>query len=295
MLWQRALFPNLFLACGVAISWMARAESISLVAKADTGLQEFRPTTTAGSSTSLRVGTVGTSGAGARVRALFYFEPSASIPAGSTVIAASPGLSVSLTVDETSRDFELRRMLVSWDETNATWLVRLPPDLVWSEPGGASGVDYAAVSSAVATLGSAGNYTFGSTAGLVADVQCWVDNPSKNYGWILLGADEVTDQTARLVNSRENASGQPHLTVEFDAPFRINSTTITTNQLCLAFQTAVGKSYVVERSANARNGDWTVVTNIPTVTVPGVVTICEPIDPDNRFYRVGRQKGSPPE
>ena len=50
MLWQRALFPNLFLAYGVAIPWMARAESISLAAKADTGLQEFRPTTCAGSS-----------------------------------------------------------------------------------------------------------------------------------------------------------------------------------------------------------------------------------------------------
>jgi len=266
-----------------------QAESAVFTSAADTSIQEFRPTTTGGTGTGLRVGTVGASGGGGRVRAFFLFDPPTSIPPGSIILSASLNLTVSLTVDAMPRSFELHRLLVPWDEMNATWLIRLPPDVAWSAGGGAAGVDYAAAPSVVAPLTGVGSYTFGSTTGLIADVQRWVDNPSKNYGWILLGADEVTDQTARLVNSRENVSGLPRLNIEFEPPFRIDSVALATNQLCVAFQTSAGKSYVVERRAAADSGTWTVVTNIPTVALPGVVTICEPVEAGSNFYRVGRQ------
>ena len=77
MLWRRDSIRVLLVCCGLTAACTARTESVSLIATADTGLQEFRPTTTGGAGTGLRVGTVGRSGGGGRVRALFRFDAKA--------------------------------------------------------------------------------------------------------------------------------------------------------------------------------------------------------------------------
>jgi hypothetical protein len=51
---------------------------------------------------------------------------------------------------------------------------------------------------------------------MVADVQSWVDNPSSNFGWLLLG-NEASAPTAKSFDSRESGNG-PVLVVTFNAP-----------------------------------------------------------------------------
>ena len=65
------------------------------------------------------------------------------------------------------------------------------------------------------SLPSLGVGTSPITDGATADVQSWLDNPSQNFGWILL-MDEVLPSTARRINSREATFGQkPTLSVTY--------------------------------------------------------------------------------
>ena len=87
------------------------------------------------------------------------------------------------------------------------------PDPCWVDPGGDFS-DTASNSQSVGTL--AGDFTWGSTAQMVTDVQSWLDNPNNNFGWLLL-TNETVIQTARRFGSRENATvaNRPLLTVEY--------------------------------------------------------------------------------
>src|SRR5439155_18253392 len=80
--------------------------------------------------------------------------------------------------------------------------------------------DFTAASAAT-TVGSAVNtpYVWGASPAMVADVQAWLDNPSSNFGWLLLG-DESTAGTARVFNTREAQSqgAWPSLVVTFKPP-----------------------------------------------------------------------------
>ena len=44
-----------------------------------------------------------------------------------------------------------------------------------------------------------------SSPQMIADVQSWLDNPSTNFGWTILG-DESKGQTAKRVNSSESTT-----------------------------------------------------------------------------------------
>jgi hypothetical protein len=54
------------------------------------------------------------------------------------------------------------------------------------------------------------------SAGLVADVQAWVNGTAPNFGWILLG-NETPIATAKRFDSSENSntSFRPRLVVEY--------------------------------------------------------------------------------
>jgi len=56
---------------------------------------------------------------------------------------------------------------------------------------------------------------------MVADVQMWLDKPSSNHGWLLIGNDNAT--MAKRLDTRKNASevNRPTLTLTFD---RVGST-----------------------------------------------------------------------
>src|SRR5262249_30980983 len=77
------------------------------------------------------------------------------------------------------------------------------------------GGDFSATASATTSVAAAGSYQW-TGAGLVADVQQWVNTASSNFGWILTG-NESTTSTVKQFDTKENttAANRPVLTVDF--------------------------------------------------------------------------------
>ena len=131
----------------------------------------------------------------------------------------------------------LHRLLGDWGEagsislggggalaqpSDATWSHAFYDSVAWSAAGG----DFAAAPSAAAAVDSLpGDYFWGSTPGLVADVQAWADQPGTNFGWILIGDESGT--SAKRFDSREGAvpSLRPELIIDFSpaSPVEIKS------------------------------------------------------------------------
>ena len=78
--------------------------------------------------------------------------------------------------------------------------------MTWTSSGG----DFlgASDSSSISTIGASW-----TSAQMTADVQDWLDNPTNNFGWIIVG-NEGTQQTAMRIGSREGSSG-PTLQINF--------------------------------------------------------------------------------
>lgn len=213
-----------------------RADTVTLRPVADTTLIETAPNNNLGGQPFANSGTTQNF---TKNRALFRFDVS-SIPTGSLVESVSLVLEVTRQpVDGYApADFGLHRMLVSWGEGTqtasnpgspgqgapaatgeATWNSPLAlTGATWASPGGQSGTDFAAASSAGQSIYSTANspYFFTSSQ-LAADVQLWLDNPSANFGWMLLANDEGPNFTARRFGSREDAINAPQLLVQFTA------------------------------------------------------------------------------
>lgn len=163
-------------------------------------------------------------------RALVAFDVASAIPAGSTIDQVS--LVLTNSASNTNNDsIVLHRVLADWGEGtsvasggqgggapatpgDATWLHRSFNSLLWSNPGG----DFSAVSSATTDVAGPGVYTWSST-GLVADVQSFLDTPSDNYGWILLGNEGAAGSAKKFSTGEEtNVDARPRLIVEFTIP-----------------------------------------------------------------------------
>ena len=104
---------------------------------------------------------------------------------------------------------------------DATWVHRRFDTERWATPGGDFSPEVSA-STAVGRppLGGVATITWGSTPRMVADVQGWLDDPSSNYGWLLLGNEEKEQQSAKRFESRENPdeSRRPALLIEYLSP-----------------------------------------------------------------------------
>ncbi|MCP3904189.1 MAG: DNRLRE domain-containing protein [Planctomycetes bacterium] len=170
-------------------------------------------------------------------RGVIAFDVS-SIPAGSTITDVDLTLNMSRTQAGT-RTVALHRLNADWGEGNsnaggqegggdsaadgdATWLYRFydsnDPEgsPAWSGNGGNG--DYTPAASASISVGGENDYTW-STAGMVADVQAWVDNGGTNFGWIVI-CQESSSTSAKRFDSRQNndVSNRPLLVVTFNPP-----------------------------------------------------------------------------
>ena len=164
-----------------------------------------------------------------RRRALIAFDLASRIPPGSQVTRVSLKLTVSQTVTG-AQPVALHALTKDWGEAasnagefqdgdgaqsrtgDATWLHTFFPSQRWTTRGG----DFTAASDATAQP-SFGEATWESTA-MLARVQQWVDTPSSNFGWIVIG-NESTPRTAKRFDSREvTGATKPSLTVEFIPP-----------------------------------------------------------------------------
>jgi len=162
-------------------------------------------------------------------RALVGFDVAGNIPPGSTVTSVQVEVTIvtSGPLSSPSDEFKLNRLTTDWGEKgsvcftgtgvaaedgDATWTHAHFSTGAWGQVGG----DFSATPSATTLMPTSGSAIFISTAGLVADVQAWLDQPSTNFGWIILG-NEVAARSARQFDSLDGAT-PPSLTVEFTAP-----------------------------------------------------------------------------
>jgi len=208
----------------------ASAESIAIPASRDTTLiEDAEGARSNGAGPFVFAGRVSAPD-DSRRRAVVQFDVAGHLPAGAIVVDAS--LTLYLAPSNASTEtVAVHRLLAEWGEStsslgggqgapsesgDATWIHTFYEDGFWAQPGG----DFLASSASAAVSGS-GFYTWGATAGMIGDVQRWLDDPAGNHGWLLRG-NEAAPSTAKKFASRENddPSIRPTLVVEFVRPER---------------------------------------------------------------------------
>lgn len=154
-------------------------------------------------------------------RAIIKFDLAAAIPAFATITDVSLTLTQSRTVGN-AVTVELRRCLETWGEGGtdslgmegagdpavvgeSTWIHRFYATANWNQSGGTF-----AAPSATLVVGTEGVYTFTATAGMIADLQSWLDDPASNHGWVMKVASELPRKTAKRFNSRSHVTGSTH-------------------------------------------------------------------------------------
>jgi hypothetical protein len=233
------------------LSVCAGTITVTIGASKDATIFQNNPNNSSGAGNGLFAGTNGTS---SPRRGLIAFDVAGSVPAGATIDTAQltlylaqvagaggggPGGSDTSTID-------LHRLSADWGEGvtqkqvppndtvggqgqgdpandgDATWNARFysaTTPTLWNTPGG----DFSATSSASLTIGGTTTgvpYTWSSTAGLVSDVQSWLNTPSSNFGWILVNTDETSIRTFRAFFTREAATAayHPQLQITYSLP-----------------------------------------------------------------------------
>jgi hypothetical protein len=204
----------------------AGAASLSLTATADTSLfEDLTGSDAGGGDTSLFVGRVGTNDGTPLRRGLVQFDLS-SIPAGSTINSVSLRMTVTQVRNSTAQTTTVHRVTTAWQEgtattsggrggprsgDDATWLFRDSTNS-WSTAGG----DFLGVASASQSVAGLGLYNW-TGAGLVNDVQAWVNGSATNAGWLLRG-NEASAQSVKVFATREFGTTEPQLLIDFTAP-----------------------------------------------------------------------------
>ena len=133
-------------------------------------------------------------------RGLVHFEVASALPAGAVIESAILQMTVSMTPRRAGdTPFALHRALTGWGEGtsdppgnegpgaaatpgDATWMYNVFATSMWSTPGG----DFVPAPSASRMVGDPRNYLW-IDPGLASDVQRWVDDPSRNFGWFIIG------------------------------------------------------------------------------------------------------------
>ncbi len=203
-------------------------ETISLTPVTDTSLSETSQDNNFGANGNF---ISGTGANGLRNRAVLQFNIAGTIPAGAIITSADLGLKLSAAGTGPGSTFVIHRVLQAWGEGNktgnggalatsgeATWKARFFPNTLWSAPGATAPTDFSASASASKFMSSVGNYQFGSTAKSIADVQSWLENPTANFGWILISQSESLAGTSRRFASREDLLNAPMLNVTYTIP-----------------------------------------------------------------------------
>ena len=274
------------------------AASVTLTPVADTSISEStQGPPTDGASAAFVAGGLGNNESGRKVRALLRFDLG-EIPTNASVVEVSLLVHVIKTPGEAvaASEFELRRVLVEWSETDAHWG---GPTAVenWNSPGGEVGIDYSFTISSTIPVSDGGviapvPYTFSSTANLVADVQHWLENPGENFGWLMKTASEEVRFTARHFASRENSpSIQPQLTVVYSEEPSVEEPLVENlrrsgDQLLFDFAAAADTTYRVEFKESLSVTNWQTLTNVAGVPAAGTAVISDTISGTQRYYRV---------
>ena len=172
----------------------------------------------------------GNTGGGVTHRVLLKFNIAGSVPAGATITAVSLSVNVNkVPLGVAGNTLKIHKLTADWGEdasdaggsestggpaapNDATWTHQFFSTTMWSNAGG----DFQATPSGTVSVAGTGLYTFNSTPSMVNDVQTWLNAPSGNFGWALLG-DESQNKTSRRIDARESstASNRPALSVTY--------------------------------------------------------------------------------
>ncbi len=224
----------LIVACAVSVP--AYAASVTITSNHDTTMFKANGSNSLGAGIGMYAGTDGNGAAGSH-RALVSFDIAGSVPAGSTITGVSLGLTLGAVAggsapgsgDATPREIDLHRVTTAWGEGtagvggtqiggtgqgfaastgDATWTDSAFPSTAWATPGG--GGDFSGTVSASQIVGNPPNFTtqftWGSTASMISDVQSWLNTPATNFGWVLINTDETDAKTFRAFFTREAAT-----------------------------------------------------------------------------------------
>jgi hypothetical protein len=227
-----------------------------------------------------------TARAGSIRRGLIAFDIADNVPAGATINSVTLTLNMSKTISGAAT-VELHRVLADWGEgtsnagtnggmgatattNDATWLYRFYNTASWTNPGG----DFSSTVSASTSVSGVAAYTWGSTSQMVADVTAWLNTPSSNFGWVVLG-DETTNGSAKCFDTKENATpaDRPALTINYTPLPAItvsgqvngNLTGYTGSQRSMVKDVVYTFNHAVTLGANAVS-----IALHPNVTVNGV-------------------------
>jgi len=221
--------------CAVSFAGVttATANIINITSTKDNTLYEYDPAEGDHSNGAGFHFFAGENGMGELRRGVIAFDVAGTIPAGSTIIAVTLTMNMSMT-PAGPETVELHKLLADWGEgtshapmgegdgapatpNDATWRHRFFDTIFWVTEGG----DFSAVASAVQSVGGVGQYMW-SSAQMVADVQEWLDSPASNFGWLVLG-DETAIATAKRFDTRESAS-PPMLSIQYTPGPRVTPT-----------------------------------------------------------------------
>jgi hypothetical protein len=180
---------------------------------------------------------------GYSTRGLMYFDIAGNIPNGATITDVHLRLYCEYTMGGT-QVVRLNRVTHDWGEGNsvasgeelygttaqtddATWEYRFADGAGGGTPWNNTGGDFSGFSSASTSVSTVDTYYTWSSSMMIDDVQSWLDNPSMNFGWLLLG-NEVSTYTAMGFSSRTNPNAfrRPMLTILYNPPTSPENETI---------------------------------------------------------------------
>jgi hypothetical protein len=215
----------------VGFASIANADVVTIVPSRDNTIFEAPVGNSDGAGPSFFSGRTNTSGVR---RGLLFFkvDSSAGIPAGSVVTSVALTLNV-MRFFGGSANFSLQRALNNWGEGtsnsgvnggngapattgDATWNNNFFNTSNWTSPGG----DFSTTVSAMTLVN--GNVSTGTvpytwtSAQMAADVQSWLDAPTSNFGWFLIGTEGITGSAAEFASRQNSTFGvRPMLEVTF--------------------------------------------------------------------------------
>ena len=217
---------------------ISQADTATLPAMKDTTLYEPEMITDDAGNGSGQYTFTGVTKNGLKRRAVISFDIAAVIPADATIEGAELTLNVSKVPNPlVSAATSLHRISENWGEGDseaggeegegqtppsdgdASWRHTFYPTDFWLTPGG----DFEVVESASISIAGEDEYSWGSTAAMVEDVQQWLDHPEINFGWIVIG-DESGTKNAKRFDSRENiGGGTPALVITYTSAEPVGS------------------------------------------------------------------------
>lgn len=249
MLARRLFLKTIVVVASLGFCVSAYAETQAFQAMKDNTLFEDNHNYAGGVSSFVFTGPIAS---GSPRRSLWQFDVS-TIPPGSQVLSVNLRFVVNRADSGSSPADVLRlhKLDASWGEgssdagTGGGGTQATPDDATWAYrfygvastgvgrvPWQSLGGDFNPNASASLNAGGTGTYTLASTPELRNDIAAWINNPSTNFGWILIGPEgpEHSQSVKRIVSRESPASAdRPTLTVEFVPPVTATPVPLSTN------------------------------------------------------------------